>query len=62
MFDLTPDACEGSGSHLINFGSLTLEVTFGTALPATVSVFAYLERDELFKFDNEKTLEKLPRI
>jgi hypothetical protein len=62
MFDLTPDACEGSGSHLINFGSLTLEVTFGTALPATVSVFAYLERDELYKFDNEKTLEKLPRI
>lgn len=62
MFDLTPDACEGAGAHLINFGSLTLEVTFGTALPSTVSLFAYLEREELLKFNNERVLEKLPRI
>ena len=61
-FDLTPDACEGAGSHLLNFGSLTLELLFGTALPSTISVFAHLERDELLKFDNERTIEKLPRI
>jgi hypothetical protein len=62
MFDLTPDACEGAGTHLINFGSLSLEVTFGTALPNIVSLFVLLERDELIKFDKNKTVEKLPRL
>ena len=62
MFDLTPDACEGAGTHLINFGSLTLEVTFGTALANAISIFVLSERDELLKFDKNKTLERLPRI
>ena len=62
MFDLTPDGCHGAGVHLIKHGSLTLDVTFGTALPNTVSLFAYLERDELIQIDNERVLTKLPRI
>jgi hypothetical protein len=62
MFDLTPDGCQGSNVHLIKHGSLSLEVVFGTALPATISVIIYTERDELLKFDKNRTLTKLARI
>jgi hypothetical protein len=62
MFDLTPDGCQGSGVHLIKHGSLSLEVVFGTALPTTISVIIYTERDELLKFDKNRTLTKLARI
>ena len=62
MFDLTPDGCHGSGVHLIKFGSLSLDVTFRTALPNTVSLIVFTERDELIQFDKDRTLQRLPRI
>jgi hypothetical protein len=58
-FDLTPDRCEGGGVHLIRNCSITLDVTFAEALPNTVSVFMYAERDDLIEIDHNRTVHRL---
>lgn len=61
-FDLTPDLCEGSGVHLIENKTITLDVTFRTPLPHTVSLFAFAERDDLVKISADRSVQKLSKL
>jgi hypothetical protein len=61
-FDLTPDQCVGEGVHLISNGTVTLEVSFRTALTATISVFMFAEKDDLIELDHQRVVTRLSRL
>jgi ribonucleoside-diphosphate reductase beta chain len=61
-FDLTPDQCIGEGVHLISNGTVTLEVSFRTALTATILVFMFAERDNLIELDHQRVVTRLSRL
>ena len=61
VFNNTGDLCDG-GVHLINNGTLTLNLSFSVPLADNVSVFVQQEKDDIIEIDAEQRVTVLAGV
>ena len=55
-FDLSPDLADEEHFNLAKQGTVRVELTFGAALPNTVSVVAYAEFENVIEIDRNRNV------
>jgi hypothetical protein len=55
-FDLTADLSENESFNLARHGAVRIDMTFGEALPHTVTVIAYAEFENIIEIDRNRNV------
>ena len=55
-FDLSPDLAEEGHFNLAKQGTVRVELKFGTAIPNTVTVVAYVEFENVIEIDRNRNI------